>query len=421
MNLEMPYGHEKITVELPDHAEVLRGVYKPGLENETAAVLAALRQPIGSPPLRELVRAGQSAVIVHSDITRATPNERILPVIIKELEDSGVNRSDITLLCALGTHRKQTEAENRRLVGDFLADHYACLQHDCYDKASLQSIGVTSFGNPVSINKVYLNADIRILTGFIEPHFFAGFSGGPKGVLPSIAGMESVLSNHSYKMIADPKATWGVTEGNPIWEEMREAALRTSPTFLVNVALNRNREISAVFAGEMIEAHRQGCEFVRNSAMIKVDRPYDIAITTNGGYPLDQNLYQTLKGISAAERAVHSGGTILIFSACQDGLPDHGMYAKLLKDAGSPQRMLEMLAKPDFFAPDQWQTQIQAQILLDHSVYVYSDGLSDQQISEAMYKPCRDIPATLREILLRYPADSRICVIPEGPEVIPYQ
>ena len=272
----------------------------------------------------------------------------------------------------------------------------------------------------MSVNKAYTEADIRILTGFIEPHFFAGFSGGPKGVLPSIAGIESVLTNHSYKMIADSKATWGVTEGNPIWEEMREAALLTKPSFLVNVALNRKREISAVFAGEMLAAHREGCDFVRKSAMVKIERPYDIAITTNGGYPLDQNLYQTLKGISAAERAVRPGGAIIIFSACQDGLPDHGMYAQLLREAGTPSRMLEMLSEPDFFAQDQWQTQIQAQILLEHPVYVHSDGLNDQQIREAMYLPCRVFGDTLDQLISKFGPNRRICVIPEGPEVVPY-
>ena len=178
--------------------------------------------------------------MVHTDITRATPNDRILPVLLDELESAGIAREDITFLNGLGTHRRQTEAELRAMLGDRIVEGYRCLQHDCNDEANLVSLGETSLGHPVRINRFYLEADVRILTGFIEPHFFAGFSGGPKAVLPSLAGAESVFTNHGIEMIAHPKATWGVIEGNPIWEEMREVALRTNPTFLLNVSLNVN-------------------------------------------------------------------------------------------------------------------------------------------------------------------------------------
>jgi nickel-dependent lactate racemase len=359
-------------------------------------------------------------VVVHSDITRATPNNRILPVLLAELETCGVERSDITLLNGLGTHRKQTELELRLLLGDFVVDNYLCVQHDCNDDENLVSLGETSLGHPVRLNRLYVEADFRILTGFIEPHFFAGFSGGPKGVLPSIAGAESVQTNHSFRMIADPHADWGITDGNPIWEEMCEVALRLQPVFLLNVALNRDHQISAVFAGDLNAAFKQGCEFVSRSAMIPLDSPFDIVLTTNGGYPLDQNLYQALKGISAAGRAVLPGGAIVMFSACEDGLPDHGLYAQLLRQADSPQRMLQMLSTPGFSASDQWQVQIQAQILLDHPVFIYSDGLTDAQVLAAHYLPCRDVAATLAHLKGKYGSQARICVMPEGPQTVPY-
>ena len=420
MQVKLAYGRHGLVVEVPDHATVIASRFVPGVPDEPAAIRAALRDPIASAPLAEKVQPGDRVVIVHSDITRATPNERLLPVLVAELEAAGVAGQDITLLNALGTHRPQTEAELREMLGEQIVRRYRCLQHDAWDHANLVALGETSLGHPVRINRHYLEADVRILTGFIEPHFFAGFSGGPKGVLPALAGAESVLTNHGREMIAHPRATWGVTEGNPIWEEMREVALKTDPTFLLNVALNAERQITGVFAGEMLAAHKAGCDFVRENAMVAVDEPFDIVITTNSGYPLDQNLYQAVKGMSAANQIVREGGAIVMVAACQDGLPDHGRYAALLAEAGSPQGVLDMLAQPDFSEQDQWQVQIQAMIQLRADVYVFSEGLTDAQIERALFKPCRDIEQTLGKLQARYGPAARICVLPEGPQTIAY-
>jgi lactate racemase len=377
-----------------------------------------MRAPIASPPLGELVRRGDTVTIVHTDITRATPNDRVLPVILQELESLGIARKDISLLNGLGTHRPQTEVELRVMLGNWIVENYRCLQHDCNDDQNLVSLGETSHGNPVRINRFYMESDVRILTGFIEPHFFAGFSGGPKAVLPSLAGRESVFTNHGLRMIAHPNARWGVTEGNPVWEEMREVALLTHPTFLLNVTLNINHEITGVFAGDMMVAHTLGCAFVKENAMLKVDAPYDIVLTTNSGYPLDQNLYQSVKGMQAANQIVRDGGAIVIATECEDGLPNHGLYASLLAQVGSPQGALEMISQPGFHAQDQWQVQIQAQIQQRADVYVYSAGLSDEQIEQALFIPCRDIEKTVADLEEKY--GSRICVLPEGPQTIPY-
>jgi len=299
-------------------------------------------------------------------------------------------------------------------------DGYRCLQHDCNDDGNLVSLGETSLGNPVRINRHYMEADVRILTGFIEPHFFAGFSGGPKAILPSLAGTESVFSNHGLEMIAHPQAAWGITTGNPIWEEMSEVALRTDPTFTLNVAINTQQEITAVFAGDMLEAHSLGCAYVKRNAMVAVDASYDIVITTNSGYPLDQNLYQSVKGMSAASQIVREGGAIIIATACEDGLPQHGRYASLLAEAGTPQGILDLISQPGFCVQHQWQVQIQAQIQRRAEVYVYSDGLTDNQIRQALFLPCRNIEATVAHLQERYGPQARICVMPEGPQLIPY-
>lgn len=420
MKIHLAYGRHGLDVQLPANTDVVTARFVPGLPDEAQAIRDALAQPIQAPPLAQQVKAGDRVTIVHTDITRATPNERILPVLLAELERAGVRRGDITLVNALGTHRPQTDAELRQMLGDAIVDNYHCVQHNAFDDDVLVPLGETSLGHPVRVNRLLVETDVRILTGFIEPHFFAGFSGGPKGVLPSLAGVESVLSNHGSQMVGHPRAAWGVTQGNPIWEEMREVALMVGDSFLLNVSMNSQSQITAVFAGDLLAAHAAGCAFVKENAMAPVVAPYDIVITTNSGYPLDQNLYQAVKGMSAANQIVKPGGSIIMAAACADGIPDHGRYAQLLKEAGSPQAILEMLARPGFSEHDQWQVQVQAKIQLNADVYVYSDGLSDRQIQDALFLPCRDIEATVGRLVDKYGSKSSICVLPEGPLTIAY-
>ena len=415
MKVNLSYGRYGLDLDLPKKVQVLRSGYLPGLPDEAETIRAALRNPVGCESLARVVQLGMQVVIVHTDITRATPNDRLLPVILQEIEDAGIRPQDIVLLNGLGTHRSQTEIELRQMLGDNVVDNYRCDQHDTYDDANLVSIGKTSFGNPVRINRHFLDADIRILTGFIEPHFFAGFSGGPKAVLPALSGFESVGTNHCAANVNHPNAAWGITEGNPIWEEMKEVALMTEPIFIVNVALNVDHQITGVFAGDLVAA-----AFVRGSAMRPVHEYFDIVITTNSGYPLDQNLYQSVKGMRAASAIVKEGGSIICATACEEGIPDHGGYANLLKQGGSPQGLLDLVNTPGFQETDQWQVQIQGLIQKRADVFVYSDGLTDEQIESSLFAPCRDIPATLKILINKYGKGTSIAVLPEGPATIPY-
>lgn len=414
----LAYGRSGLTIPVPEGAHIIQPRRVPAVPEASAAIRNAVRHPIGAPPLATIVKPGQTVVITHTDITRATPNHQMLPILLAELESAGVKRQDITLLNGLGTHRPQTQAELQAMLGEAIVRDYRCVQHNAFDDPHLVSLGHTSLGHPVRVNRLFLETDIRILTGFIEPHFVAGFSGGPKGVLPALAGAESVLSNHGYAMIAHPKATWGVTDGNPLWEEMREIALKTRPTFLLNVTLNADRQITGVFAGDMLAAHADGCAFVKKSAMVPLAHPYDIVITTNSGYPLDQNLYQSVKGMSAAHRIIREGGAMILAAACEDGLPAHGNYVALLKEGKTPQGILDMIAQPGFSVPDQWQVQLQAMIQKRCDVYVYSDGLTDDQIRKAILFPCRNIERTLAELQHRYGPEASIGVMPEGPQTI---
>lgn len=412
----MDYGRNGLIMDIPIDADVFLVRETPAITDETDAIQTALRKPNGQPPLGELVKKDTKVVIVHTDITRATPNRRLLPVILNELEISGVKKENITLLNGLGTHRQQTQQELQQMLGQEIVENHHCLQHDAYDSDQLVTFGKNHLGQAVQVNRHLLGADLKILTGFIEPHFFAGFSGGPKAILPGVAGAESVFTNHSPTMIAHPRADFLITDGNPIWEEMKTVALAVPKTFLVNVTLDRKSRITGVFAGNLVTAHQAGCEFVETTSYFPIDRPYDIVITSNSGYPLDQNLYQCVKGMAAAKRAVRKHGAILLVAACEDGLPVHGEYARLLRETNSPQAILDRLAQPGVTGQDIWQVQVQAQVQTHAHIYVYSEGLSDEQIKAALLQPCRDLPATLEWLIKQY--GKRVCVLPQGPLTI---
>jgi nickel-dependent lactate racemase len=420
MRIQLAYGKNGLEIELPGDRDVtiIEPRYLPGLPDPSEAIRQALRAPLGLPALSEQVQASDRVGIVFSDITRPTPNHIILPALLAELPH--VPWENITLFNALGTHRPNTDVELRGMLGDALVDNYRIVQNNAFDQATQQYRGLTSHGHAVWINRQLEACDLKILTGFIEPHLFAGFSGGGKAIMPGMAGQHTVLGNHDANNIGHANATWGVTWGNPIWEEAREVAVESGRVFLLNVTLNKAKQVTGVFAGDLDQAHAAGCAFVKQTAMLPVPRPFDIVITTNSGYPLDLNLYQSVKGMSAASQIVRQGGAILIASECWDGIPDHGLYGDLLRQASSPQELLDRITAPDFLKQDQWQAQIQAQIQLKADVYVYSEYLTSAQIREALLLPCTKIEHTLDRLLVEYGPRASICVLPEGPQTIPY-
>ena len=418
MIVELAYGQGTLPIDLPSsRTTVIQPSHTNGLTDEKAAVQEALRHPISSLPLLDRIRPSDKICILFTDLTRATPNERIIPWILELLADHP--RENITLLNQLGTHRPNTDEELRQMLGDDVCDNYNVVNHDCEDPAVLTQLGTTRSGVPAMLNTLAIDADLRIVTGFIEPHFFAGFSGGPKGIMPGVAGLETVMSNHGEKNIGDPRATFGVTRGNPLWEELRDIALRAGPSFLLNVTLNETRQITGVFAGDLIKAHQQGCEFVRASAMQAVDKPFDIVVTTNSGYPLDLNLYQGVKGMSAGARILKENGLLLLACECREGVPTNSPLDKLLKSANSPEEILSMLASPGFVRPEQWQAQIQALIQRRAEVQIYS-SLDDTTIAGAHLEPCADIAKTVSDRLAKLAPDARVAVLPQGPLTIPY-
>ncbi|MCU0521139.1 MAG: nickel-dependent lactate racemase [Anaerolineae bacterium] len=421
MRLRLAYGRDGMWITLPDSADVtvVEPEFVAGIGDESGAVRAALHAPLGSPPLQDLVRSSDTVAVVFSDITRPMPNDRVLPVLVDALVEAGVSDDRITLINGLGTHRAQSEHELRAMLGDSLVERCRIVQHDAWDQAQLVGVARNSAGRVVQVNRAYVEASVRILTGFVEPHFFAGFSGGPKAVLPAIADIESIMDNHGARLLSHPRATWAQTVGNPLWEEIRVVAEATRPTFLLNVTLNRDRAITGVFAGEMLVAHRAAIEFAGTHAMRPVAAPFDVVITSNSGYPLDLNLYQAVKGMSAASLIVKPGGDIIVAAECWDGIPAHGEYGRLLREAESIEDLLATIRAPGFRCHDQWEAQIQAQIQQKARVHVYADGLTDVQLAAAMVRPCRSIEDQVERILGANP-HARIAVLPEGPQTVPY-
>jgi lactate racemase len=417
MNVALAYGRGRLSVAVPDDAVVITPIELPGLPDERAAFDAAVRAPIGAPPLRQLAKPTDTVAIVIADITRPAPSERLVPWIMAEL--AHVPRENFVIINGTGSHRANTREELIQMLGAEVVETVRIVNHNAFDDTTLTHLGRTSYGGEIWVNNDYLRADVRIVTGFIEPHFFAGFSGGPKGIVPGIAGIKTIMHLHNAEMIGHPQSTWALLAGNPVQGEIREAVALAPPHFMVNVAVNAKRDITAIWAGHYIEAHEVGCRLVAEHATRAVDQPFDVVISTNSGYPLDQNLYQTVKGMSAAARIVRPGGAIITVSECCDGLPAHGNFVQILQMRRTPQELLEMIEAPGFELYDQWEVQAQAIIQSKADVYLYS-SLDPNTTREAMLTPIADVEATLAALLERYGPGARVAVLPEGPQTVPY-
>ena len=421
MIVSLAYGDGRLDLELPDRAQVtvVEPTYRPPRPDPMAALHEAMRAPIAGPPLRDLVEPGQTVAVSICDGTRPQPRHLMVPAILDELE--GVVRpEDVTVLVATGTHRGNTDAELRSMLGD-VVDAVRIVNHDARDESQLQWMGWHDEDVPVWLNRAWLAADVRITTGFVEPHFFAGFSGGPKMVAPGLAGLPTVLALHNAARIGSDRATWGVIEGNPVHDSIRSLVdAHGQVDFALDVALNRDQEIVAAFGGELGPMHRAATEMVRAQSMQPVDGHFDVVVTSNSGYPLDQNLYQAVKGMSAAAQVVRPGGSIVCAAECRDGFPDHGSYRDLLTSASSPAELLRSIEHASTTIPDQWQAQIQARIQARARVLVHSTFLSDEQLAAAHFEATSDVGATVTELLGSGVAPGRVCVLPEGPQTIAY-
>jgi lactate racemase len=415
---QLQYGRGGLAVEIPSSdVTVLRAKHEEGLPDEAAAFREAVRRPIGSAPLKELVGATDRVAVVIPDITRPLPSDRLLPWLFEEL--SHVPPENFTIVNGTGSHRTNTEEELVAMVGREVTSNYRVVNHNAHDPGTLAFVGRSPEGRDVYMNREYVEADRRIVLGFIEPHFMAGFSGGYKGVFPAVADIDSIMHYHRASVIGHARSTWGVLEDNPTQDQIRANGSLLPVDFLVNVTLNRAKEITAFFCGEVLAAHEKGCEANKASVMVACEREYPIVVTTNGGYPLDQNLYQAVKGMSAAYQVVSEGGLIISASRCNDGFPNHGNFRKMLLEHSSPEEMLGTIHSPGFSTYDQWQVQLFALILQRARVALYSE-IAPDDVRSAHLEPVADITAAISEELKNVGQDTPVAVLPEGPMTVPY-
>lgn len=420
MNIQLPYGrgHLVLKVEQQHLKAVLQSrahEYVAG-KSEEALVREALEHPIASPRLGELAKGKQNIVIISSDHTRPVPSHVIMPIVLEELRQAN-REANITILVATGFHRATTDAELRAKYGDAIVDSVNIHIHDSMHD-EMVDLGLLPSGGQLFLNKVAADADLLIGEGFIEPHFFAGFSGGRKSVLPGVVSYKTVLANHCAEFISSPYARTGVLENNPLHRDMLHAARAAGLAFIINVVINSDKKVIKAFAGDHVEAHHKGCEFVRGLAGVKRAEA-DIAVTTNGGYPLDQNIYQSVKGMTAAEATVRKGGVIIIAAACSDGHGGQAFFDTFNK-ASCPQEVMDsIIATPmDQTIPDQWESQILARVLLEHEVIMVTGAPRD--MVEAMhmrYAGSLDEAMELAKGLVAR-EDYRVTVISDGVSVI---
>jgi nickel-dependent lactate racemase len=420
VNVRLLYGRDGLDVDVPgERTTVVVPAHVAAAPDERRAVVDALRGPVAGPPLRALVRPGQTVAISICDGTRAQPRRLVVPAVLEEL--SGVVRmEDVVVLVATGTHRGNTHDELLEMLGPEVMRTVRVENHDARDDASLAWVGTLGDDVPVWLNRAWLEADVRITTGFVEPHFFAGFSGGPKMVAPGLAGLETTLVLHDARRIDHPAARWGVTEGNPIHDDVRAIAAATGVDFALDVVLDREQRVVRAFGGELFAMHRAACDLARSAAMRAVDGAFDVVVTSNGGFPLDQNLYQSVKGMSAAAQVVKEGGTIVCAAECRDGFPDHGSYRSELAREPSPQRLADAIRRRERTVPDQWQIQIQAKIQCRARVVMHTSFLGEAELRAAHLGHTDDVGETVRAVLSESGPAARLCVLPEGPATIPY-
>ena len=418
MNIQFPYGKTHLSYEFEKVNVLTSSIedYDPKM-TEQALVDAAMAAPEGGVTLRELAKGKNKIVLIASDHTRPVPSKVIVPPMLKEIREGNPN-ADITILISTGCHRETTKEELNSKFGEELVKDEKIVVHDCDDADNLVNIGTLPSGGECWINRLAVEADLLVAEGFIEPHFFAGFSGGRKSVLPGVAGRETVLANHCSEFIAHSCSRTGILEGNPIHQDMLWAAKKVNLQYIVNVVLNGEKQVIYAVAGELEKAHKKGTDFLSGLCGAQTT-PADIVISTNGGYPLDQNVYQAVKGMTAAEAAVKEGGVIIMLALSNDGIGGDHFYHQLADERDINKTMNLFLSRGrNETVPDQWQTQIFIRVLQKAKVIYIS------QVEPKLVEDMHMIPAaTLEEAMdkarkLSGKENPTITAIPDGVAVM---
>lgn len=419
MQIELEYGRTGIEVEIPDAnvAKVMQYREAPALPNPDEVIAQALDAPIGTKSLSELAKGKRTVCILVCDFTRPVPNEMMLAPMLERLSVAGIEDSEICILVATGLHRACTESELREILGDAIVDRYRVENHDGLDKESHVYLGESPNGVPIWIDRRYVEADLKITVGLIEPHFMAGFSGGRKLICPGIAAIETVKVWHSPRFLESPFAMAGVLENNPVHFENTWIAQKAGCDLIANVVIDAKRQPLAFFVGDMIEAFEAGVEFVRSVVRDTIPEPADIVVTSAAGYPLDATYYQTVKGMVAALPVVKQGGTVIIASACSEGIGSPE-FQRIFEDFDHIDPFMEAITSGDYFQMDQWQLEELAKAIRHAKVVLVSGGITAEMATKMFVHSADSVESALQEALAEHGPGATIAVIPKGPYVM---
>lgn len=419
MRVKLDYGRTGLEVDLPADRVVGPLAMKPAaaIANPDAVLRRALEQPIGSAPLAQLARGKKSACILVCDITRPVPNSLLLPPILETLERSGIPRENILILVATGLHRPNEGAELVELLGPEISANYRCENHHGKALAEHTYLGTTPRGVPVWIDTRYINAELKIATGLIEPHLMAGYSGGRKLICPGIAALETVKVWHGPEFLEHPKADCGFLEGNPVHEENTRIGRMAGCDFIVNVTLDAQRRVTSIVAGDMEQAFMAGVKFIENLVRAEISAECDIVVTSGAGYPLDTTFYQAVKGMIGALPVVKQGGTIILAASMSEGIGSPE-FQQLFRENDTLPGFVQRILGKDYFVMDQWQLEELAKVCRKAKVKIVSDGLPAATLNTLFVESAPSVEQAVADSLAEYGPEARIAVIPKGPYVL---
>ena len=415
MRVHLAYGRSGLDVDIPDRnlAGVLSMPGAPVIPDPERDLRQSLERPRGGKPLRDLAAGKKSACIVVCDITRPVPNALLVSALLDALADGGVPRERTTILVATGLHRPSSPEELRQMLGEDILRSCRIVNHRARIPAEQKALGPTPGGVPVFIDREYCAADLKITTGFIEPHLMAGFSGGRKLIAPGCAGEETIKALHSPRFIEHPRCREGIIEGNPLHEELLAIARMAGHDFILNVSLDADRRITGVFAGDPVDAHTAGVAHVRDAVSAFVREPVDIVVTTSAGYPLDLTLYQSVKGLTAAAPILKKVGMLILAAACTEGLGSEE-FAGMATGYASPEEFLSSLQHHPVRV-DQWQLEECARIARDAEIVLVSEGIPAEQRDRLFVRSAPAVGAEVVAGIARFGPQTRVAVIPKGP------
>ena len=419
MQIQLEYGRIGLSVDIPDDRLSATLSYKDAvpLESPVNELREVLREPLGTLPLRHVASGCENACIVICDITRPVPNQLILEQALAELSAAGVPEESITILIATGLHRASTQSEIVEMLGEDIADTYNVISHDGHDETQLVFLGMSPRQVPIWVNKHFIESDVKITVGLIEPHFMAGFSGGRKLICPGICGVETIREWHSPRFLEHPNARSGVLKGNPVHEENSWIAERIGCDFIINVVIDDQRRPLKFVAGDMKEAFYEGAAFCKDVVTAIADEPADIVVTSSAGYPLDITFYQSVKGMSAALPVIKQGGTIILAASMSEGIGSEP-FQQLFQDHDDIESFMRAIHDPEYFVMDQWQMEKLAEVLRKANVIVVTDGLKPEVLSGLYVESAESVEAAIEQAVKRHGDDATIAVIPKWPYVL---